>query len=110
MQAAIQEACDEQRQGTLPNVTLYHELQTGSAQPVTELSSPIDMFVPPAPILAPFPRSKPSVLPIAALAALFHQPMAISAIFIFIPFVPITAVAIVITVMFFRKTDHRPKK
>jgi hypothetical protein len=77
---------------------------------INKHSSPIGMLVPPTPIRAPLLRSKPSVLPIAALPALFHQPVAISAILIFIPFVPITAFVIIITVMFFRKTDHRRKK
>jgi len=65
------------------------------------------MLVSPPPILTPLPGLKPSVLSIPVFTPLFHQPVAISPALVFIPFVPITAVTIVITVMFFRKTHYR---
>jgi hypothetical protein len=57
--------------------------------------------------MALFLSLEPSILPVSLLTSFFHQPVAISAIFPFIPLVPITAVAIVITVVRDRKPGHR---
>jgi hypothetical protein len=66
--------------------------------------------VPPAPIIALFLSLEPSILPVSLLTSFFHQPMAISAILVFIPLVPITAVAIIITVVRDRKSSHWREK
>jgi hypothetical protein len=64
------------------------------------------MLVAPTPIVTLLLGFEPSILPIPLLTPLFHKPVAIGAILVFIPFVVITPVAIIITV-YFRKTDHR---
>jgi hypothetical protein len=68
------------------------------------------MLVPPAPILTLPLGFYPSVLSVLALAPLFHQPVAISTILVFIPSVPIAVVAIIVTVMLLGKSGYRYEK
>jgi hypothetical protein len=65
------------------------------------------MLVTPSPISALFFDSKPPILPVALLSPLFHQPVPVGAIFVLIPFVPVTAFPIVVAVVFVRKANHR---
>ena len=65
------------------------------------------MLMPPSPIRPSFLRSKACIFPVPLLASFFHQPVAIGAAFVFIPFVPVTAFAIIIAVRLIGVADHR---
>ena len=78
-----------------------------SPMEVVTVSSPISMLVPPAPIRTSFFRSKPCIFPIPSLASLFHQPVTICAAFVFIPFMPVTAFAIIITMRLIGISHYR---
>lgn len=68
------------------------------------------MLMPPPPVRALLFRFQPPVLAKAVLAALFHQPVVVRAIFMFTPFMPIAALMVKKPVMLFRKTHHRRAK
>jgi len=68
------------------------------------------MFVTPAPVLSLLLGSQPIVLPVPSLASLFHQPVPIGAALVLVPFMPITALGIVVTVMLFGKNANRCKE
>jgi hypothetical protein len=67
---------------------------------------PVVMLVPPTPIFALALGSEPGIFAILALTPFLHQPMAIGAIFGFVPFVPIMMLAVIIA-MNFTKTRNR---
>jgi hypothetical protein len=82
-----------------------------SGQTLLEIAlPPIGVRVAPTPIFELLLSSKSSIFPISAFTPLFHQPVAISAIFAFIPFVPIAMRAIVVPVVLLGKTHHRDQK
>jgi hypothetical protein len=62
------------------------------------------MFMPPTPILAPFAFSQPPILPIPPFTALFHKPVSVCAMFTFIPFMPVTVLAVIVPMVIFSKT------
>src|SRR5689334_12273064 len=79
---------------------LRPDLAAAEASGLFPASSPVAMRVPPTPIGALLRRLKQLILPVTLLATLFHQPMAVGTVLGFVPFVPVTVVAIVISVMF----------